>query len=111
MALDQGRAKRGLDVVALGERQVPQAADGIDPLGKRDGDADLAELGDHAFEGGEHGLPVTFRTCGTFSDNLTTIKLRRPDRPVNLAGPIRPRVAAVGTEAPEWFRDGSGMAS
>jgi hypothetical protein len=55
VVLDQRRAQGGLDAVALGERQVVQAADRIDLLGHRDRDADLAQLGDHAFESGEHG--------------------------------------------------------
>ena len=55
VVLDQRRAQGGLDAVALGERQVVQAPDRIDLLGHRDRDADLAQLGDHAFEGGKHG--------------------------------------------------------
>jgi hypothetical protein len=62
VALDQCRAQRGFHAVALGERQVLQALDSIDLLGERDRDADLAQLGDHAFQGREHRLPVTFRT-------------------------------------------------
>jgi hypothetical protein len=53
--LDQDRAQRGLHRGAVTDRQVPQAVHRVDPLGERDRDADLAQLGDHAFYGGEHG--------------------------------------------------------
>jgi len=44
----------------FGERQVPQAPGSIDFLSGRDREANPARLGDHSFEGGEHGLPVTY---------------------------------------------------
>jgi hypothetical protein len=44
----------------FGERQVPQAPGRIDFPGGRDRDGNLAQLGDHSFEGGEYGLTVTY---------------------------------------------------
>ena len=56
VVLHQDRAQGGLDRAAVGERQVAQAVHRVDPLRDRDRDADLAQLGDHAFYGGEHEL-------------------------------------------------------
>src|SRR5689334_10878512 len=55
MGLHQDGAQRGPHRGAVADRQVPQALHCVDPLGERDRDADLAQLGDHAFQGGDHG--------------------------------------------------------
>jgi len=55
MGLHQDRPQGGLHRGAVVDRQVPQALHRVDPLGDRDRDADLAQFGDHAFYGGEHG--------------------------------------------------------
>ena len=54
MVLHQDRAQGGLDRAAVGERQVAQGLNRVDPLRDRDRDADLAQFGDHAFYGGKH---------------------------------------------------------
>src|SRR5437660_8561345 len=55
VGLHQDRTQRCLYRGAVGDGQVPQALHRVDPLGERDRDADLAQFGDHAFYGGEHG--------------------------------------------------------
>ena len=54
VALDQRGAQCCLDSLALVQREMPQGLHGIDILADGHRHADLAQLGNHAFDRGEH---------------------------------------------------------